>query len=373
MGFLGGAHPLLSTVSPISVNARVATRLTSEAKLTAAFTAEGMAAALQQLAEQVGAEGATMTYSRGDTQFGAVFSEALQEYVPYYLQPDRPADPRAVRVNPTMAEGFRLDHDDFTVDELGREPFFQEFLRPVGFGWHACALLDQSTTGDAVTLTLRRKLKQGVFERGELEALEAQMPLLRATTRVMQSMRGLGTPATGPRVSPLTLFALDASGSCCLVDGASDGLVVVRRGRLSARGSGHEARIHATIERAHTLARQASTVISDPEGEWWLFTVTPAQAMVGDAAVTPFVSWASLTRYAPLDQALERAQQLALAFGLSPSEARVAAQIGGAKTVEATATALGCATGTVRNHLKAIFSKVGVSRQAELVAVLGQF
>jgi DNA-binding CsgD family transcriptional regulator len=199
------------------------------------------------------------------------------------------------------------------------------------------------------------------------------MPLLRATTRVMQSMRGLGPPAAGRAGSPMSLFALDASGGCCLVDGASDGLVFARRGRLRARGSGHEARIYATIERARTLARQASTVLADPEGAWWLFTVTPAQAMVGDAAMTPFVSWASLTQYAPLDQALERAQQLALVFGLSPSEARVAAQIGGAKTVEATAAALGCATGTVRNHLKAIFSKVGVSRQAELVAVLGQF
>jgi DNA-binding CsgD family transcriptional regulator len=349
------------------------TLLASHATLSAAFTADGMAAALQQLAEQVGAEGATMTYSRGETQYGAIFSEALQEYVPYYLQPDRPADPRAARVNPSLSEGFRLDRHDFTEDELAREPFFQEFLRPVGFGWHACASLDRSPSGDTVTLTLRRKLRQGDFEPGQLGALEAQLPLLRATTRVMQSMRVLNPLGAGRAGSPKSLFALDASGRACLVDGASDGLVVARRGRLRARGSGHEARISATLERAQALARQVSTVLADDEGDWWLFTVTPAQAMVGDAALTPFVTWATLTPYAPLDHASERAQQLGLVFGLSPGEARVAAHIGGAKTIEATALALGCATGTVRNHLKAIFSKVGVSRQAELVAVLGQF
>jgi DNA-binding CsgD family transcriptional regulator len=346
--------------------------LASEATLTAAFTADGMASALQKLAEQVGAEGATMTYARRDTPFGAIFSEALTEYVPYYLQPDRPTDPRTARVNPTMSEGFRFDHDDFTDAELRSEPFFQEFLRAVGFGWHACALLDLSPTGDAVTLTLRRTLKQGPFDPADLEALKAQLPLLRATTRVTQSTGGLlGRLDAGPPAG--SLFALDARGRACLIDGASDGLVTVRGGQLRARGPGHAARLQATIERAHALARQASTVLADADGEWWLFSVTPAQAMVRDAALTPFVSWATLTPYAQMDDALERARQLALVFGLSPSEARVAALIGGAKTIEATAAALGCATGTVRNHLKSIFSKIGVGRQAELVAILSRF
>jgi len=350
----------------------VGTLLALDATLTAAFTADGMAVALQQLAEQAGAEGATMTYACGDTQFGAIFSEALQEYVPYYLRPDRPNDTRTARVNPTMSEGFRLDHDDFTEGELAGEPFFQEFLRAVGYGWHACALLDRSPAGDAVTLTLRRTLKQGPFDPADLAGLEAQLPLLRATTRVTQSMGGL-LGALGAGLPARSLFALDACGRACLVDGASDGLVTVRAGRLRARGPGHEVRIEATIERAHALARQASTVLADADGDWWLFSVTPAQTIVRDAALTPFISWATLTPYAPMDHALERARQLALVFGLSPSEARVAALIGGAKTIEATAAALGCASGTVRNHLKSIFSKIGVSRQAELVAILSRF
>lgn len=353
---------------------RVGTLLASEATLTAAFTADGMSSALQQIAESVGAEGATMTYSRGETQFGAIFSRALQAYAPYYLQTDRPADPRAARVNPTMSDGFRLDYDDFTEDELRREPFFQEFLRPVGFGWHACALLDLSPAGDAVTLTLRRTLKQGAFEPGELDALMAQLPLLRAATRLTQSMGGLlGPPSAGPYGSPQSLFAFDASGRACLVDGVSDGLVKVRSGRLRASGPGHAAQIEATTERAHALGRQASTVLVDAEGDWWLFSVMPAAVGSRDATLTPFISWAMLTPYAPMDHALTRAKQLARVFGLSPSEARVAALVGGAKTIEATAAVLGCASGTVRNHLKSIFSKIGVSRQAELVAILSRF
>ena len=95
--------------------------------------------------------------------------------------------------------------------------------------------------------------------------------------------------------------------------------------------------------------------------------------MAPDVTLTPFISWATLTPYTPIDHALERAHQLALVFGLSPSEARVAALIGGAKTIESTAVVLGCASGTVRNHLKSIFAKIGVNRQAELVAILSRF
>jgi DNA-binding CsgD family transcriptional regulator len=312
-----------------------------------------------------------MTYSRADTQFGAIFSESLQEYVPYYLQPDRPIDPRTARVNPALAEGFRLDHDDFTGEELGREPYFQEFLRPVGYGWHACAMLDLSPAGDAVTLTLRRTLRQGAFDQSELEDLTAQLPLLRATTRVTQSMGGLlGPPGAGPHGSPQSVFALDAAGRACLVGGVADGLVTLRAGRLRGSGPGHAVQIEATIERANGLGRQVSTVLADAHGEWWLFSVTPAHLAPG---ATQFISWAMVTPYAPMDHALARAQQLAQVFGLSPSEARVAALIGGAKTIEATAAALGCASGTVRNHLKSIFSKIGVGRQAELVAILSRF
>jgi DNA-binding CsgD family transcriptional regulator len=57
-------------------------------------------------------------------------------------------------------------------------------------------------------------------------------------------------------------------------------------------------------------------------------------------------------------------------FGLTLGEARVAAQIGYGRNPRDAAEKLGIAEETARNVLKRVFSKVGVSRQSELVALL---
>jgi DNA-binding CsgD family transcriptional regulator len=57
-------------------------------------------------------------------------------------------------------------------------------------------------------------------------------------------------------------------------------------------------------------------------------------------------------------------------FDLTPAEARVAHGIAAGKTVNDLAGEAGLALGTIRQQLKSVFSKTGVSRQADLVALL---
>jgi DNA-binding CsgD family transcriptional regulator len=57
-------------------------------------------------------------------------------------------------------------------------------------------------------------------------------------------------------------------------------------------------------------------------------------------------------------------------FDLTSAEARVAHGIASGKTVDEMANEAGLAVGTVRQQLKSVFSKTGVSRQAELVGIL---
>lgn len=59
-------------------------------------------------------------------------------------------------------------------------------------------------------------------------------------------------------------------------------------------------------------------------------------------------------------------------LGLSEAEARVAAALGSGASPELTGENLGISTGTVRNHMKRIFSKLDISRQSELVALAGK-
>ena len=60
-------------------------------------------------------------------------------------------------------------------------------------------------------------------------------------------------------------------------------------------------------------------------------------------------------------------QALAALFDLTPSEAKVFSQIAAGRTVAETADALNIAPSTAKTHLLRLFTKTGVSRQAELI------
>jgi DNA-binding CsgD family transcriptional regulator/PAS domain-containing protein len=63
----------------------------------------------------------------------------------------------------------------------------------------------------------------------------------------------------------------------------------------------------------------------------------------------------------------DAAATTAAAFGLTPAETRVLASLLGGRTLAATAATLGIAATTAKSHLENIFSKTGVSRQADLM------
>jgi len=57
-------------------------------------------------------------------------------------------------------------------------------------------------------------------------------------------------------------------------------------------------------------------------------------------------------------------------FGLSQAEARVASAIAKGKTLEEISVEAGLSVNTIKSQLKAVFVKTGVSRQADLVALM---
>ncbi|MCI3135241.1 helix-turn-helix domain-containing protein [Phenylobacterium aquaticum] len=76
---------------------------------------------------------------------------------------------------------------------------------------------------------------------------------------------------------------------------------------------------------------------------------------------------------ADLDQPhrVRRSELIAL-FGLTDREADVAALLGEGASLDDAARRLEISEHTVRQHLKAVFGKVGVSRQAELVRIISR-
>jgi DNA-binding CsgD family transcriptional regulator len=73
----------------------------------------------------------------------------------------------------------------------------------------------------------------------------------------------------------------------------------------------------------------------------------------------------------PVDRAtVPSAEVLQGLFDLTPAEVRVAQGIVQAQTVESLAVNFGLSRETIRNQLKAVLAKTGLSRQQELISLL---
>jgi DNA-binding CsgD family transcriptional regulator len=85
----------------------------------------------------------------------------------------------------------------------------------------------------------------------------------------------------------------------------------------------------------------------------------------------PMVKQAVLAVAAALARAqTKRERRLRDEHGLTPTEVRVALHLIDGGTVASCAAALDVAESTIRSHLKAVFAKTGVKRQAHLIALL---
>jgi DNA-binding CsgD family transcriptional regulator len=347
----------------------------SETFLGACLAPEGMALALEQIAHMAGAEAANLIFSHGTQQLGTVYSESLREHVAAYVRADTPPDPRVSRVNPSMREGFRFDHDDFTTEEIAHDPYYQEFLRPRGYGWHACALLADAPSGETINLSLKRTLRQGAFDPGDLAALSAQLPLIRATASISQLMgRALEADRRPLGDQYRAVFGFDEKGSAFALRELEEtaGVLTVRRGRLVACDPVNRPKVEAALECAHANAKTVAVLLTDNTGGRWVLHVVPATLM----ARPWMTSLASLVVLKSIDRTRlplqEERSLIAGLFGLSATEARVALLVGQGKSIGEIAALLASSSGTVRNHLKAAFAKTGVARQVELAALLSR-
>lgn len=96
-----------------------------------------------------------------------------------------------------------------------------------------------------------------------------------------------------------------------------------------------------------------------------------ARLEAAHAAATPELRAATEAMLRALDARARRQEALLVSqFALTPAQARLAAHIRDGGALGDYAAANGIAESTARQHLKIIFQKAGVRRQAELVARL---
>lgn len=150
-------------------------------------------------------------------------------------------------------------------------------------------------------------------------------------------------------------------------------IVTSRAGRLSEGRAGDRSGLRDAIRRATERQQPEAVVIREGGGRAFatikIVPVGTRGTASGDWMFRP-VPWAMVTVQG-LRRAEPKVERLAaIRFGLTPAEARVAAQLATGLPISEIAERLGVSRETVRTHVKRAFEKTGCRRQTELAALL---
>ncbi len=343
----------------------------------AALNPDDWPSALDDVARALGAGagGATLvigTSSRPTLVESTTIKPAVAEYFRY----GAPMDPREDRVRPKLGDGFLADYRHFTPEEIERDPFYQDFLRPVGLGWHAVACLADGP--DEVVLSLKRPWSQGHYEGSEIEALDKVLPHLRAAAVAARQAWGMALDdqlATLDRVGHGALL-VDRHGRPTTIGAGvtlGDGLTV-SGGTLRAAYAADQAGLDLVIAVATAGAAPAdlppppAVPLRRPSGKRPLVV----RALPLDAARRSLLAPAiAMVLVADLERRPRVAAEVARAvFELTPKEAELAVRLAAGETVEEAADAMAISKAHARQRLKIVFDKTDTRRQSELIAVM---
>jgi DNA-binding CsgD family transcriptional regulator/PAS domain-containing protein len=331
-------------------------------------------------------------------------SDALSAIGTLYLSYDlqRPERSRAVlgRLDPDLTQAYLIRHSRsspwakmrrvmpvgqvVSVDayvpasQLRRTEFYHDILRPQRILHCGAACLARDAER-FVGFSIFRAAEAGPTEDQELRLLSALAPHIKRATQISERL-GIIAAFEQAKTSALDLadhgvILLDVHAGVLFVNRAAESILALRDGLTITAGT-LRAATPADTRRLHVMI--AETVKGSSGGtlraarpslaEPFLLLVAPARTgalwPVGAApAVVIFVT-------DPDRPPHPETRRLTELFGLTATEAKAALALASGGGVPQTATVLKLSTNTVHTHMRRIFRKLGVNRQAELVRVL---
>ena len=301
----------------------------------------------------------------------------------WYFDLYYPWDERVPRV--AQLPDSRLVHitDLYTARELKTSPAYNEALPRGGYQHGLNARLD-GPDGSSIVWTLADSTAADGWGSAQTRMIERLLPHIRQYVQVRQVVAGaeaLGASLSGLLDNTrLGVIHLDRRGR--LLEANTRARRLLRKGDgLFDQGGFLRARLPADNARLERLLGWALPVFGDrvagsgsmtvrrPPGRPRLAVhLTPVGARQADfgrqrvAALVLVVDPASRPR---VDAGL-----MAEALGLTPSESQVAALLAAGSSVRDIAAATGRQENAVYKHLKQIYRKLGISRQADLVRLV---
>ena len=309
---------------------------------------------------------------------------------PHYL---RLYTEKYIHMNPLMpAVTFREVGQVFSLSELVADEelratrFYNEFQKPQGITDSMFVNLEKSGTS-YMTMSVIGTEATGAFDAGRRRRLALLAPHVRRSAVIAHLMATHQTEkealshALG-RLAAAVVF-VDAAGRIVFANEA--GAAMVRNGAVLRSEQGALA---ASSNAATDILREACTAalggdaavgvagvavpLASPTGERWLAHVLPLTSdrrrqlgVTHSAVAAIFVRRPGLDSRSPLET-------LSKLYKFTATEVRVLqgiVEIGGVPQI---ADVLGLAETTVKSHLRSLFSKTGLNRQADLVRLVAE-
>jgi DNA-binding CsgD family transcriptional regulator len=336
----------------------------------AAIVPERWKTVLDRLAALADAEG-TLLFAAAPGQPRWVSSDSIRSRIEDWVSgPFFQDNPRGQRMVPIREPRFLTDLDVFTAEELEHEPYYTELLRPNGLGWCVGTSI-HSPSGDALVFSIEKAWNKGPVPRQVAEQLDPLRPHL-ARAALLSARFGLErarATVDGLNLIGLPAAVLGKGGKVALA--TNEGLLAYAP-EIRITGGDRIEFANQAAQKLFVAACSAQSGSSIPvrnsrTREAFVAHLVPMRGLGRDV----FSGAEFLLYITPVTrQAGPPPEILQALFDLSPAEARVAALITEGSSVNAIAEVLSVKPNTVRVQLKAIFSKTGTNRQAELASLL---
>jgi DNA-binding CsgD family transcriptional regulator len=331
--------------------------------------------AMETVARVIGARGAALFPLTGSLPL-MPHSDSMAEGFEVYVRDGWVhRDVRYRAVPAAMRKGVATEFDFTTVDEIRRSPYYQEFLAPIGFRWFAA--LPIGTAENMWSLSSQRTIAEGPFQQDQLDALTSVRPRLCAAAALASAFGFAATSAAMEAFafSRTPVVQLDSAGSVVALNPSAEALVGNGIRIVERRIVAQQRDATAALDRAlhNLLWRTDDRAMTPPvplprRGRKPLLAYPLGLKSVAD---NPFARCRALVVLIDPESRRKPAEAvLRSALDLTAAEARLAARLGCGEALDRAADKLGIAKTTARNELRAIFTKTGVHRQAELVALL---
>jgi DNA-binding CsgD family transcriptional regulator/PAS domain-containing protein len=340
--------------------------------------------ALTQIAQVSGGLGAVIVPVTAADKMVTLASASLEESNCDYRREWWRYDVRKEKVlarGPT--HGLISDADLLDDDTLRTHPFCQEFSRRHGLGTYM-GYVTVLPSRQIITVGVHRELRHGPFETADRDHFARLAPhaarAIAAAAEIADGRRA--SRLLGSTLDRLTcgVIQLDARGGVVSVNDTAQSMLgtgfTVSRGRLKAATARDQKALDALVMSAlpgRTTVVRPPLVLTRHAGGAQKVVI---QAIpVTGAEQTSFEHLALRPGVLMLVNRLSVAGSEALAdrlvrLGLTKGQARVATAVGSGLSAKEAAKQLGLTEGTIRTVLKAVYARLDISRQGQLVALV---